>query len=95
LSKTGDVCFTAQRDPLGQNMAQNDCTDEGLRIPSLSEAKLAQRAADSNVNIWTDNLYYTGSAIKGVTMNMNAPSTYIDEGTPTPYRCVTSAGARP
>ena len=52
-------------------------------------------ATDDANFLWTDVAYSEGATPNAIGVNKNSALAIINRGVPTPYRCVTSIGARP
>lgn len=94
MTKFRDTCVTPARAADRQDDAREDCANEGLRLPSLSEAGVILAAGESIG--WTDETYIQGAEVVGVSVSLNSGFDYDDPiSTATEYRCVTTVGARP
>jgi hypothetical protein len=97
MSRVADLCYGEQRAAAPGANAQQDCLEEGLRLPDTSDALLISLTEDLTIpnEIWTDFVYLSDSSLRrnfvnemggaaGVTASLTA--------TPHPYRCTTPAG---
>jgi hypothetical protein len=98
MAHVGDVCYGEERPPAKHWFALDDCADEHLRLPTLSEARLVTQATDSQSAVWTDNVFVDKDGVeKAIVLfdNPNWTGIAIDDLAGWAYHCVTTVGARP
>jgi hypothetical protein len=97
MAQAGDVCYGDERPPAIQTSARDDCADDNLRLPTLTEARLVTNTVDSLSELWTDYVVVNpmDSAHYGIGLvpkeNWYVYASTLDWS----YRCVTTVGSRP
>jgi len=97
LTRSREVCYGAQRASEGGRTLEEafaDCLDDGLRLPSPSEARMIAFGTGLRNFIWADGISHDGTRLIAPIVSLNN----VGRGYLTDlyaYHCVTSVGARP
>lgn len=92
----GDVCYDSGTFPGALYPAPvDDCLADGLRLPSISEARLVATKEGLLIGILTDVTYDDGGVKKQTVVNRDSTIYHENQTTERSYFCVTTVGARP
>jgi hypothetical protein len=95
MTLLADVCFSEIRDFLNFGPAALDCHDEGLRLPTLSEAMMIETQTAAGIFVWAADTWFVdpGPVLRATTVAGTGGSFGLspkDAASATKYRCVIS-----
>jgi hypothetical protein len=90
MTRLTDICFGPQQGLLPPDSAVGDCAQEGLSLPTPSQAFRIDEAVPENVRLWSSVIYYDDptETILGVSAS-RLVFNWADAG-PRNYRCVST-----